>query len=174
MAMRSPKRSFSRDAKTGVSEISGTSSNACSPRFTDLPHQLDVDLGLPAAGHAFEQKRRERADSAGLHRRDGRALFLGVPDLARRRLAESGQEGVERVPPRAPFDAHDALLHERRQHGRADAAMFERAHRKLAAARLQQIHRASAASASGPRVAFEHDEPVVAHAFRVAAGREWR
>ncbi len=34
MAMRSPKRSFNRDANTGVSEISGTSRIACSPRFT--------------------------------------------------------------------------------------------------------------------------------------------
>src|SRR2546422_266124 len=40
--MRSPKRSFNRAAKTGVSEISGTSSSACCPRLTASgPQKID-------------------------------------------------------------------------------------------------------------------------------------
>ena len=56
-----------------------------------LAHQLDVDLGLAAAGDAFEQKRRERAERAR-DRFDGGASARRVADLADAGRIEAGEK----------------------------------------------------------------------------------
>ena len=97
-------------------------------------------------------------------------LLDRVADLADAGRIESGQKRVERVPPRAALDADDVLLRQRRQHRGADAGVLQRAHRHLAAARLQQLDGLLLLRRQAGRRRFEDDEAVVADAFRVRAG----
>jgi hypothetical protein len=132
----------------------------------DASHQLDVHLGLAAAGHPFQEERGEGAERLA-HGLDGQALLERVGDLPCRGPFQSGQEGVQRVPARAALDAHDVLLRQRGEHGRADAAMLERAHGQLAAAGLQQLDGGLLLGRESAGIALQHDEAVVAHAHRV-------
>ena len=105
--MRSPNRSFSRDANTGVSAISGTSSNACSPRFTAarINSMYTSVFPLPVTPSRRNGANVPRVAWTAV---DRGALLVRVADLRRRRAFESGEERVERVASRAPLDADDA------------------------------------------------------------------
>ena len=123
---RPGKRAAKRATSCGVSEISGTSTSACSPRATTCGDRAQVDLGLAAAGHAVQHERRiapvrgdDRADRRVLFRRQFRAQFArdgvrhrcrlrrrprarGSPSRAARVRARGRASGsrARRVPPR--------------------------------------------------------------------------
>src|SRR5882672_10133761 len=80
-----------------------------------------------------------------------------MTNLTNRSGIEAREKRIERVAPRPPLDAYDVLSRQRVDRRRADAR-FERADGELSPARAQEI--------AGIR--FQNDEPVVAHADRIA------
>src|ERR1051326_5922721 len=132
----------------------------------DFPHDLDIDLGLAAAGHAFEEERLERAERRA-HGVDGGPLLRRISNFLGRAF-EPREEGVERVPPRAALDAHDRFLRQRAEDRGGDAGVLERRDRHLAAALFEELDGVLLLRRERARGCFEHDEAVVADALRVA------
>jgi hypothetical protein len=72
--MRAPGSAAAKRAVScGVRLISGTSSSTCPPRAIARAGRRRVDLGLAAAGHAFEQRHARSARPPRRSRRPRRA-----------------------------------------------------------------------------------------------------
>ena len=144
-----------RASSCGVRPISGTSTSACAPRVEHLGDQVQVDLGLAAAGDAVQQERRESRRAPRRSARSPRAC-AGVRRVARRRSA----------PTRSPARRLQRFLRQRLDRTQPRRQRTDRPSRRAAAGSSADRKRISSSHCGGkPR-------RIVAHARRsISAAR---
>ncbi len=139
----SPNAPRSRLTVWGVSPISGTRTIAPCPPGQGALHRLEIDQGLPAAGHAEQ----ERALAGGQRLDRGERGRLRRCGNRGRRRAGRVAEGIAH--PLRRGESRESLLHQPSNHRLAEAELLDdMAHLGAAAQRLERLVELAAAAAA--------------------------